>query len=68
MHRKRPDYLSYLIRLRRVDNGGHPLWRITVETPGAAQGPAAVGNLEALVDFLQAEMAPVTDSENESEA
>jgi hypothetical protein len=63
MPQKKTDYLSYLIRLRRVDNGGHPLWRITLEAPGGAERHTAnFGNLEALVDFLRMEMEPASDA------
>lgn len=28
------EYFAYLLRLRRVDNAGHPKWAITLQEPG----------------------------------
>lgn len=67
MSQKKSDYLSYLIRLRRVDNDGHPLWRITLEIPGGARDTASFGNLEAVVDFLRTEMGTAAGNVDTSE-
>ena len=31
------SYLSFLLRLRRVDNAGKPVWRISAEVPGCPE-------------------------------
>lgn len=58
MNQESPSYLSYLIRLRRVDNGGQPLWRISLEAPGAGER-RNFAELEELVAFLRLRMTPV---------
>jgi hypothetical protein len=48
-------YCSYLLRLRCVDNGGHPVWRLSLQKPGH-QEHVAFSSLEELVVFLRAQM------------
>ena len=68
------NYLSYLLRLWRVDGGPTPIWRASLQRPGTAE-PIYFGDLEALVAFLRAEMGEDVTAEpsdfetsNESEA
>jgi hypothetical protein len=51
------DYQAFLLRLRRLDNDGQPVWRISLESPGSASEHWAFANLEALVTFLTERMA-----------
>ncbi len=48
-------YISYLLRLWRVDGESSPLWRASLQQPGTVEVLSFAG-LEALVAFLQAEM------------
>jgi hypothetical protein len=52
--RHRPEYLSYLLRLWRVSGVGAPLWRGSLQRPGAAE-PVGFADLEELIAFLRAE-------------
>lgn len=49
------SYLSFLLRLRRVDNGGRPLWHLSLEAPGAARAHH-FASVADLLDFLRSEM------------
>ena len=48
---EQPGYLAYMLRMWRVDDGGKPVWRASVESPhtGERQGFAS---LEPLFAFL----------------
>ena len=46
-----PDYFAYLLRLRRVDNGGHPQWLISLQEPGLDR-EQHFADLIALINFL----------------
>ena len=48
-----PEYLSFLLRLWRVNGGGQPVWRASVQRPGEAI-PAGFAGLEELFAFLRA--------------
>ncbi len=50
-------YRAYLLRLRRVDNGGAPCWLFSLQRPGTDE-ERQFATLQTLVDFLQA----VTDA------
>jgi hypothetical protein len=50
-----PEYLSYLLRLRRVEDERTPLWRASLQRPGTLETIDLV-DLEALLAFLRAEM------------
>jgi hypothetical protein len=54
MTKEQPDYLSYLLRLRRVSDQ-EAIWRASLEDPhtGLLHNFAS---LEEAVDFLQAQM------------
>ena len=51
----RSEYLSFLLRLRRVNVDGVPAWRASLQRPGAAES-VVFTSMEALLDFLHAEM------------
>ena len=51
----RSEYLSFLLRLRRVNADGASAWRASLQRPGAAEA-VVFTSLEALLDFLHAEM------------
>ena len=51
----RSEYLSFLLRLRRVNVDGAPAWRASLQCPGAAEA-VIFTSLEAMLDFLHAEM------------
>ena len=59
MTQGQPDYLSYLLRLRRV-SGGEAAWHASLEDPHTGE-LHHFASLEEAVDFLQAHMglAPV---------
>jgi hypothetical protein len=49
------DYFAYLLRLRRVDNAGHPQWVITLHEPGRDR-EHHFADLIALINFLNETM------------
>ena len=51
---EQPDYLSYLLRLRRV-SGGEAAWRASLEDPHTGD-LHRFASLEEAVDFLRAHM------------
>jgi len=51
----RSEYLSFLLRLRRVNADGVRAWRASLQRPGAAEA-VVFTSLEALLDFLHAEI------------
>jgi hypothetical protein len=61
------DYQAYLLRLRRLDNDGQPVWRISLESPGSGGEHWAFANLEALVTFLTEHMAGPARASSTSE-
>ena len=48
------EYLSYLLRLWRVSVEGAPVWRVSLQRPGAAEQTVFAG-LDELLAFLRAE-------------
>jgi hypothetical protein len=54
MTKDKPDYLSYLLRLRRV-SGQQAIWRASLEDPHTGE-LHNFASLEEAVDFLQAQM------------
>ena len=54
MTKEQPDYLSYLLRLRRV-SGGEAVWRASLEDPHTGD-LHNFASLEEAVDFLRAHM------------
>jgi len=51
----RREYLSFLLRLWRVNVEGAPVWRASLQRPGAAD-QQAFADLDELLDFLRAEI------------
>jgi hypothetical protein len=49
------EYLSYLLRLRRVEGERTQVWRASLQRPGTLETKDFV-DLEALLAFLRAEM------------
>ena len=60
MSEKQPRYLSYLLRLRQVENKGQLVWRASVEDSrtGERRGFASIN---ALLSSLLEQTALVTD-------
>ena len=50
-----PEYLSYLLRLRRVGGERTQVWRASLQRPGTPEA-MDFADLEALLAFLRAEM------------
>lgn len=50
-----PEYVSFLLRLWRVDAQGAPAWRISLQRPGSTEA-ISLPDLETLLAFLQSEM------------
>lgn len=57
-------YLSYLLRMRRADNMGRPIWRISLEVPGS-ETQTYFDNLEAVCTYLAAQMRPLEQATEE---
>jgi hypothetical protein len=56
--KRKTDYQSYLLRLRRVDNAGQPVWRFSLESPGSHER-RVFGSLEELFAFLETQIMDV---------
>lgn len=54
--REQPEYLSYLLRLWRVEGGEQPVWRASLKGVGGGQ-KVGFASLEELFDYLRAETA-----------
>jgi hypothetical protein len=71
MTKEEPNYLSYLLRLWRVNgeaepqNMGKAVWRASLESTRTRQR-RGFANLDALFDFLQQQIG-TTGDKNESE-
>jgi hypothetical protein len=52
--REQPEYLSYLLRLWRVEGGEQPVWRASLKDVGRGE-QVGFDNLEELFDYLRAE-------------
>ena len=66
MNTTQPNYLSYLIRLRRVDNAGRPVWRASLEVPGS-ETQIYFDNLEALCTYLVRQIQSLDEKEEKNE-
>ena len=53
MCREPDNYVSYLLRLRRSDRDGQPIWRASLESTRDGQR-LEFGSVEALIAFLSA--------------
>ena len=60
MYQPQSTYQAYLLRLRRVDNAGQPVWRISLEVPGS-QTQRYFDDLTALCHYLATQMNPVEE-------
>jgi len=49
------NYHAYLLRLRRVDNAGRPVWRFSLEQPGRGERHS-FDRLIEVFDYLQQQM------------
>jgi hypothetical protein len=56
----RPYYLSYLLRLRRVQEEGQDVWRASLQDPGSGKR-VSFRTLEELFGFLRREMGTARD-------
>jgi hypothetical protein len=54
--RQQPAYLSYLLRLCRVEDGEQPVWRASLKAAGGGE-QVGFASLEALFDYLRVETA-----------
>jgi hypothetical protein len=61
MARELPDYLSFLLRLWRVDERGLPNWRASLQSPQTGER-VSFATLDALFAFLR-EQTGVTDAQ-----
>jgi hypothetical protein len=52
MSEEENDYAAYLLRLRRSDQAGQPIWRASLENPRDARR-LDFANLDALIAFLR---------------
>jgi len=51
MGKERDDYASYLLRLRKSDQEGYPVWRASLESTRDGQR-TDFGSVEELIAFL----------------
>ncbi len=66
MEKVHPTYLSYLLRLRRVNEAGQPVWRISLEAPGG-ETYLQFENLPALFAYLAAQIRVVEEEGGDTE-
>ncbi len=59
-NQSRSTYLSYLLRLWRVNNAGQPVCRASLEAPGS-QTQIHFESLAALCDYLATEIGIIQD-------
>jgi hypothetical protein len=64
MTRERPEYLSYLLRLWRVREGGQDAWRASLQRPGSSER-VSFRTLEELFAFLRRETGTARDGEED---
>ena len=56
----RARYLSYLLRLLSVDREGNPAWRVSLQSPHAADR-LNFADLEALMNYLEEKLREAND-------
>ena len=56
----RARYLSYLLRLLSVDREGNPAWRVSLQSPHAADR-LNFADLEALMNYLEGKLREAND-------
>ena len=59
------NYQAYLLRLRRVDNAGQPVWRFSLEQPGRGER-RQFDRLAEVFEFLQQQMQIDEAAQDES--
>lgn len=52
MRSEQQHYLAYMLRLWQINNGGEPVWRISLESPHTGERHG-FGSLELLFAFLE---------------
>jgi hypothetical protein len=52
--REQPEYLSYLLRLWRVESGRPVVWRASLKSAGSGE-QVGFASLEELFDYLRAQ-------------
>ncbi len=57
MGKRRPHYLSYMLRLWQTSDGEKQVWRASLETPGTGERQG-FGSLADLFEFLQLQTEP----------
>ena len=58
------NYQAYLLRLRRVENAGQPVWRFSLEQPGRGDRQQ-FDRLGDVFEYLQQQMALDETAQNE---
>jgi hypothetical protein len=58
MSEAEPDYAAYLLRLRRSDQNGQPIWRASLESTHDARR-FEFADLETLIAFLRVQFKQV---------
>ena len=66
MNKVQPSYLSYLLRLRRVDNAGRTVWRASLEAPGS-ETQIYFDDLEALCTYLVNQIQSLDEKRKKNE-
>ncbi len=62
MTKKQMNYLAYLLRLWRVEEGGKSIWRASLQSPQTRER-RGFASLDALFDFLQQQTDASSDLE-----
>ena len=64
--REQPRYLSYLLRLYRIDDKENSAWRMSLEST-LAGGQVGFASLEDLVKFLRQQMGMMPDADRDDQ-
>ncbi len=59
---ERPNYLSYLLRLYRVDDEERPVWRMSLESSLTGERES-FASLNDLLGFLRQQMGMMSDAD-----
>ena len=65
MAQKRPDYLSYMLRVWRAREGKRDIWRASLHSPQSGER-MSFRTLEELFAFLRQQTGTVLDSDGNS--
>lgn len=66
MEEKQSNYIAYLLRMWQEERDGQLIWRASLEAPGPGERHA-FASLEALFEFLQAQVDMLNPGVAESE-